>query len=310
MAGLVTLLALGLVLAIASAAAWAAWSLTHPPRRTYASAVARGRPGEPSELDPPLAFTEWSLRSRGRSLGVWDVVGEDPTGPVVVMCHGWSDGRIGGLARVPAIASEASRIVLWDMPGHGDTPGICTLGTRERDDLGSLVDQIGPVERPLVLYGWSLGAGVCMAYAADDDRVSGVIAESPYREAITPARKVLHLRRLPHRVNLPLSFWVLGLILGQGVRWRGFDRALHAAKLRCPLLVLHGELDPISPPSDGMAIAKAASEGRFELIPGGSHNDLWTNTAFVEASARAVRGFIRELRAECVETPRRDRAVH
>ena len=67
-------LALSLALLWAISTASIAWMLTHPPRRTYASAIARGRPGDPGELDRPREFHSWSFRTRGMRLPVWSAV--------------------------------------------------------------------------------------------------------------------------------------------------------------------------------------------------------------------------------------------
>jgi len=296
MLGLIWLLLMGLVIAWAAATLYAAWVLTHPPRRTYASAVSRGRPGDPSELDPPRPFETWKFRALGREFDAWDITGDDPAGPLVILSHGWGDSRLGGLVRLSAIAPLASRLILWDMPPQGSAGGACRLGTREHLYLRALIDTLDPSDLPLVLYGWSLGAGVSIVEAAGDSRVGGVMAEAPYRFAITPARNVLHLQRLPHRLNLSPAFWALGALLGVGLGWRGFDRADHAARLVCPLLVIHGENDPICPPEDGRAIAQAAQDAEFVPIPGGSHNDLWTNPELAEHAATSVRTFLTRLR--------------
>lgn len=334
MTGLLILLAIGAVIFWATMVAYVAWMLTHPPRRTYASAVARARPGEPSELEPPRAFASWTFRSRGLEFPVWDIAGDDPGGPVVILTHGWADSRIGGLARVPAIAPHASRVILWDLPGHGEAPGVCRLGTREAGDLRVLLETVGErrTDSPtaLVLYGWSLGAGVSIVVARDDPRVAAVIAESPYRLPATPARNVLRARALPHRLNLPPAMWLLGTLFGVGPQYprtarvskrrgamtpgstplahaRGssnghtpalqlFDRAAHAAALPCPLLVIHGTDDEVCPIEDGRAIAAAAPAGRIVEIAGGRHNDLWTEPANAERCADAVRRFLAECR--------------
>lgn len=300
--GLLILLLLGLALTWALCIIATMAVLTRPPRRTYASAVAKGRPGEPSELDKPLPYTEWKLQPEG--CPVWDITGLDPSGPIVVMTHGWADSRIGALVRVPAIAELASRIVVWDLPGHGEAPGACRLGTREPQLLGRLIDHLGlrPDGPPLILCGWSLGAGVSIAAAADPDSpaniAQAIVAEAPYRRPQTPARRVLYLKRLPVRPVVPPAFALLGLWFGVGPRWRAFDRAEMAASLSCPLLVLHGSEDEVCPIEDGRQIAEAAPEGEMLEINGGSHNGLWTDPATAHRCAEGVRAFV-----ERVTTP-------
>lgn len=250
MTGLLILLATGLALCWASAVVYVAWMLTHPPRRTYASAVARGRPGEPSELVPARRFESWTFKSRRLEFPVWEIEGDDAAGPAVILTHGWADSRIGGLVRVPAIAGAASRVILWDLRGHGEAPGVCRLGTAEVEDLEALVELVkgqrgrgaegrsdgasrhqgvGASSRDaetaasVVLYGWSLGAGVSIVVAARqgrDGRIAGVIAESPYRVPATPARNVLRARGLPHRGVLEPALWMVGVLLGVGPRFK------------------------------------------------------------------------------------------
>lgn len=313
MSGLLLLLAAGLAVFWTATVAYVAWMLSHPPRRTYAAAVARGRPGDPAELG--LSFESWSFRSRGMDLPVWDIPGRNSAGPVVILTHGWADSRIGGLLRVPALLPHASRIVLWDLPGHGEAPGVCRLGTAEVSDLAALLETLDETHasgtrepRPLVLWGWSLGAGVSLVIGASNARVSGVIAESPYRLAPTPARNVLRARALPHVFNLrpalatlATAFRAPALLFGNTPLNRSadpgrvFDRAWHAARVRSPVLVLHGAGDEVCPLDDGRAIADAAPHGRLIDIPDGRHNDLWTDPGLTVLSTAAVRAFLEAL---------------
>lgn len=287
-AGLLLLLLLGLLAGLGAMTAWTAWLLSRPPRRTYAAAVARGRPGDPGELKLPLEFREWRFVSRGRRFPAWEVRGGRPGAPTLIISHGWGDSRVVMLGRIAALAPLFSRVIVWDLPGHGDAPDRCRLGTREAEDLAALVDAAMRRDEALVLYGFSLGAGVSIVAAAQmkDRPLSGVIAEAPYRVPRTPARNVLKQLGLPWRWNLPPALRLLG------VRERGFDRADWASRVRAPLLVLHGARDAISPLEDGEAIARAAPMGRLVVAPEGEHLNLWTEPTLAEASLGAVREFV------------------
>ncbi len=294
MLNLLILLAIGFLLAVCGAIVYTAWAMTHPRRRTYASAVAKGLAGDPGELSPPIAFETWSVQSRAHELPAWDMRGEDEDGPVVVMVHGWDDSRIGSLVRVGACSPCCSRIVAIDLPGHGESPGICSLGVREPADISALLDAM-ETQHSIVLFGWSLGAGLAIEFAAHDDRIAGVIAEAPYRLAPTPARNVMRAQRLPYRLNLLPTFWLLNLAFNRRLVRARFDRAVHAAELGCPLLVLHGEHDEISPLEDGQEIAAAAPDGQLAVIENGDHNGLWTEDGPREQCERVVRKFLTEI---------------
>lgn len=313
MTGLLLLLAIGLTILWIAAVASTAWMLSHPPRRTYGSAVARAKPGDPSELDQPRKFESWSFMSRGMRLPVWTIRGDLPPsgGPTIVLTHGWADSRIGALARIAALAPVSSWIIAWDLPGHGEAPGRCSLGIEELDHLRALIDKtfIHTIENssPLILYGWSLGAGLSIAAAADVRGVYAVIAESPYRLPETPARNVLRARGLPWRATLRPAIATIGAFSGDPA-FRGFDRAALAPRVRCPLLVLHGEADVVCPVDDGCAIAAAAPRGTLAIIQGAGHNDLWTDARFSVPATDAVRSFLSSAAPPTLHREHRDPA--
>lgn len=299
MTGLATLLALGLALLWVIAVAATAWKLTHPPRRTYASMLRRNLPGDPSELPGGgRAFTQWTLTSRGRELPVWDIPGDEPTGPALILTHGWGNSRYDALTRLATFLPRCSRLIAWDQPGHGDAPGACDLGVGEAQDLAALLNHIDA--QRLVLFGWSMGAGVSIACAAaHPERIVGVIAQAPYRVAYTPARGVLRESALPWRATLWPAMWAIGLLRGRAPGWAGnwpdFDRAQHASKLRCPLLVLHGENDRVCPPEDGHQIAEAAAHGQFISIQNAGHNGLWANPETTTVLVRHIGDMLKDL---------------
>lgn len=289
MFGLPILLLTGLLILWLAGVSYTTWMLTHPPRRTYSTAVARGLPGDPSELPAPRRFESWTFRSRGLELPVWDIPGDDSRGPVVIMTCGWADSRIGGLIRLAPIIVGASRVILWELPSHGESPGICRLGTAEVEDLRALVVLLN-ADR-LVLYGWSLGAGVSLAVAASHEGI-GVIAETPYRLPQTPARNVMALRGMPASILIGPVFWILRRCLGPGLEPRIFDRATFASNVKSRVLAIHGDADEVCPVADGRDIA-AACGAELLLIPGGRHNDLWTDPRHSVLIAPRVTAFLK-----------------
>ena len=133
------------------------------------------------------------------------------------------------------------------------------------------------------------------SWACRDLAVTAIIAEAPYRHAPTPARNVLRIRGLPYRWNIAPAFALLGLRFGVGARWSGFDRALHAAGLACPLVVIHGELDEVCPMNDGREIA-AAGRGVLVAVPDAGHHGLWTHPESAAVCVGAVREFLNQTR--------------
>ncbi|MBL8991188.1 MAG: alpha/beta fold hydrolase [Phycisphaerae bacterium] len=306
--GLLFILSVGLALAWLAAVLHVLWVLSKPPRHTFAWALARGWPKSPDEIPAvwggPRPFESWSFRTRGSDLPVWDVPGDDPRGPIVILSHGWGESRLECLARLGPIAEASARVLLWDMPAHGEAPhsGRCALGAREPDDLRALIEHLTgprrqPDQPPLVLVGFSLGAGVSLAAAAADPRIAAVIAEAPYRLPQTPARNVLHAKALPHRLVLEPALCIAGWINRAGARWLApdgpFDRAALAAQSYGPVTVIHGTDDAVCPLADGQAIARSATNGRLIAIASGEHVNLWLDPRLRAQTAAAVQAALR-----------------
>ena len=282
--GLATLLALGFAVYLAALSVFTLWRLRHPSRRTYAYAVARNIPGDPSEIatNPP-AYTTWSLTTSAGDIEIWDTEADAPDGPTVIVSHGWGSARIDMLSRFDAIRPHAARVLFYDMRGHGDTKGPCSLGAKEPGDLAALVRHARADAPSLVLYGYSLGAEVTLKAAARllagtaPPAIAGVILESPYNCGITPAKAVLEASEFPRAVNLPVAMVLNSLRSGVHPldRWR--DLARFAVPIRdagVPLRVIHGAADTISPIADGEAIAGAAG-GTLTRVETAGHKDLY-----------------------------------
>lgn len=317
--GLLLILGIGLAIGWVVLVGYTAWMLTHPPRRAYAWAVARSLPGAPDELriageSPEAArsrvvFESWNLRSRGRDLPVWEIAGQRADGPVVIMSHGWGDSRTVMLAsgRVEAVLPLASKIVLWDMPGHGDAPGVCSLGEGEAADLAELVTRVAGGDdansREVLLYGFSLGAAVTMrALPRISTPVRGIVLEAPYVAPVIPARNVLHLRGLPWRSNIAPGLMVArALHRSGGPGWPRREleqppfRWLIVGPMTRPVLIVHGADDAVTPVEGARGIARCLPSASLVEIAGGRHTTLWTDPQTREATAAAVTGFLRSL---------------
>jgi len=328
LAGFVIVLLIGGVLAWIFCVVTIAWSLTHPPRRGFTWALSKSQPATPAELPPPFGpkrFEAWTFRSsHGRGVfEAWDIPGDDPRGPVCIFTHGWGDSRISSLDRLGALSACCSRVIMWDMAAHADTPasraeaspGWLAMGTKEVLDLVDLVRTVSEGERAggrprVVLAGFSLGAGISIAAGADDrisSLISGVIAHAPYRLPATPAESVLMMRGMPHGVTLSAALMIIGVLARQPLTWLraggSFDRARHASRLRCPLLVIQSEADAICPIADGREIAAAAGAatgtrgrtgGTLCVLKISGHSELWSH-AEARIAGEAIGAFIRSL---------------
>jgi pimeloyl-ACP methyl ester carboxylesterase len=204
---------------------------------------------------------------------VFDLGDEDPGAPTAIVLHGFARSRYDALSRLGPILPHARRVILPDLPGHGDASGRGTrLGTDEDAFVESLVT--GATSGPVLLVGHSLGAVVAIEAAGREalaPRVRGVLALAPYERLRTPLAARLDLRAMPTRPLLGPAIGVLGML---GVVERSTREA--AARAACPVAVLAGDADPVTPVAEARAIAESASTSRFTSIAHARHDDFHT----------------------------------
>lgn len=265
---------MGLAIALAAAIAVMSivWEALHPRRRCMAWALANDSADDPTALGCSAdQWRFWPVRTHdGVEFPVWDLDGHTPSGPIVIIVHGWGRSRWDSLRRAPHFLTLASRVVLPDLRGHGEAGGRTRLGAIEADDLVTLMDLLDPSRTtPMVLVGHSMGAGVVIR-AALKRPIAGVIALAPYERVVTPISARLFLRALP---VWPFAGAAVALLRVFGIGDRPLSR--DAAQLTTPLLVVSAEHDLLAPVEDGRAIAAAvpAGRGHFATMPGGSHAD-------------------------------------
>jgi len=288
--GLLVLMAVALLVLVWIGTAVLVYTLVHPPRRTAGVAMARGEPTDPVEAGAPSYETHALVSADGSHLELWEIPGQAPGGPTLIMLHGWGDGRLGELLWLDVLRPIASRLILFDLRGHGECPpGRCGWGLVEIDDALAVIDWARlRGKEPVVLFGYSMGAAIAIGAAVRAaSSVAAVIADSPYQSIGRAVRGTMRIQRLP---TWPVA--TLGLAW---LRWRGAlpaddDLTALASRLTVPLLVLHGSADGVTPLCDARQIAAAAPMG--SLVEFASCNHVQAAGAEPERYTAAVRQFL------------------
>ena len=231
---------------------------------------------------------------------------------VIVLVHGVGEhsGRYTNL--VTPLAAAGYAVYSYDQRGHGRSPGPRVHVERwadYRDDLGAFLGLVAASEPapPLVLYGHSMGSLVVLDYLMEHPGglagaiVSGVALQpagvgKPYQRVM-----VRVLSRVAPRLSVDLKIDPddltrdpAALVAGRSdphltsratVRWGAESLATveritaGMAAIDLPLLVLHGEADPLNRPAGAHALVDTvrSPDATLRIYPGvrhEPHNDL------------------------------------
>jgi pimeloyl-ACP methyl ester carboxylesterase len=188
---------------------------------------------------------------------------------MVVIAHGLTankdDPKVVALAE--ELVAAGYGVVTYDSRGHGQSGGFCTLGKLEPLDVAAVVDWSRSRSRAgrIVLVGASMGAVGVLAYAAEDPRLAGVVTVSSpgewrlsltFRSLVTAwlARTGPGRRFAERKMNVRIA------------PWASPDAApLHLSAVPCPVVVIHGDRDPIIPRRSSLA-GRFVEGARRELV--------------------------------------------
>jgi fermentation-respiration switch protein FrsA (DUF1100 family) len=235
----------------------------------------QGYPLTPRSLG--LSYEEIELVAEdGVALQAWFVPLSEKTAPVLLYLHGNAANLSGVVALAPGFMKIGFSFLALDYRGYGESQGAPSEAGLYRDAQAAyrwLAERkISPVR--IFVYGQSLGAAVA-AWLASQEQIAGLIMEGAFPSTSAMARQ-----------HYP---WLLApeiFVLDK------FPAERHVQAARCPVLVIHGEDDEISPLSFGERVFAAASPPKYFL-------------KVLEARHNSISPDIPEVRAALLEFKRR-----
>ena len=201
----------------------------------------------------------------------------------LLACHGYHGNRIQLLALSDALRNRGYAVMTLDLRGHGDRPGWCTFGVRDRQDLDAMLRWRGLQPAlallPVGMLGWSLGGAIACQVAAQQPLVKALALDSTFSRLFPIAARVVNVRY--HLPVIPFA-WITwaGVQLALGRTLSTLDPLRLAPKLRVPLLWIHGQQDQTVAvqqgeelyaawpgPKERWSDPRAGHVGTFELEP-------------------------------------------
>ncbi|MGH8019758.1 MAG: alpha/beta hydrolase [Opitutaceae bacterium] len=171
----------------------------------------------------------------------------------VLYLHGNAEDLGNILPHLEKMQARGLSVLAFDYRGYGTTPGTPSernVNADTRAVFRHLIEKLGVPPDEIVAYGRSLGSGPAIELAAREP-LRGLILDGAFKSTF---RVVTQVPLLP------------------GDR---FENIVRIPRVRCPVLVIHGEHDLVTPAFHGKALFAAAPEPKRSLwIDGAGHNDL------------------------------------
>lgn len=162
-------------------------------------------------------------------------------------------------------------LVMLDYRGYGKSSGRIESEAQLHADVRAVWREVAPryAGKRVVLYGRSLGTALAASLAAELQPDLTMLV-SPYTSMAAMARQ-----------HYP---WVPGALLRYPLRTDD-----HLARVRSPVLLLHGDRDELIPLAHSQALVKVAPHAQLHVVRGGGHNDLQELESYLGEVQRALR---------------------
>jgi pimeloyl-ACP methyl ester carboxylesterase len=220
----------------------------------------------------------------GVSIAGWYVPaanGVGPTGPTVVLVHGWDSNKSEVLKYAVPLHPTFNVVAIDERDGGRSGQAISTFGLHEKLDVEAIVDWLERTKHPdhIAVMGNSMGGGAAVLAAAGDPRIEALVLDSTHAHVSNILERRLEVDAghpaMPGTPALIAGFW-----LRSGVDLMQADpiNAIPALGKR-PLLLIHGGADVHDLPALSVDLMdqKAAASGvpvEMEICPAGTHGQV------------------------------------
>ena len=220
---------------------------------------------------------KFSSRCGEEKLRGWYFPAEESTS-TVIFAHGYEQNRLQGEIGLPltkSLLQEGYNVLLFDFRNSGESSGsITSIGQYETKDLLGAVDYISSTkdDEKIVIHGFSMGAVAAILAGSEEEKINGVIADSPFANLTSYLEDNLsYWTNLP---SIPFNWTITNSIrLTTKLQPDKVSPFNEVKNYDIPLLLIHGIEDEIIPLTASEKILEAAPEKLVDLliIPGAGH---------------------------------------
>lgn len=205
-------------------------------------------------------------------------------GPTVLLVHGWS-GRGSQLgAFVEPLVAAGHRVVAFDLPAHGRTPGRRTNALVATGAILRVGETIGPLRGVIAHSFGALCTTLALRDGLDAGRVAYVAPASGANQAVRGFSRQLGL-------SWPAEWGLRGEMerrFGPTI-WPQFSARVCAPRLNVPALILH-DLDDVEVPyREGQLLAHSWPGARLVTTAGLGHRRILRDARVIEEAVELFR---------------------
>jgi fermentation-respiration switch protein FrsA (DUF1100 family) len=233
----------------------------------------------PQDLRVPYQDVYFHAKD-GTRLHGWFLPAHGESVATVLFLHGNAQNISTHIASVYWLTERRFDVFLLDYRGYGASQGRPSFDGIHADAdaaLQHLVEEMDTDAEALIVFGQSLGGSVAI----------WVVARTPYRHKIKALVVEGAFASYPQLAQEKLAqlwlTWPLQLIPYVTVSG-AYDAVKAVSSVSpIPLIIIHGEADPIVPVAHAHRLYQAAQEPKqLWLVPGGGHIEAFSKTAYRE----------------------------
>ena len=214
-----------------------------------------------------LEISGWFIRPRS-------VEKSDRT---IIICHGWGANKSDVFSSTMYLLKKGFNLLYFDFRNHGKSGGsVSSIGKLESLDLTAAVEYLKK-EKPefsekIGVYGISMGASVAILTAAQDERISALVVDSPFSSfnyIVVRYAKLFY--KIPKYPLTPITFLFTKVRLGFNSDDFSAVRYVNKISPR-PIFFIHGANDERIPVKEGKKLYNIAGEPKeFWEASGADH---------------------------------------
>ncbi len=233
---------------------------------------------KPVSIATPANCQNVTYQGEGVTLKGWQGKADGPPRGTLIHLHGVSDNRASARGILDHFRQCGFDVVAYDSRAHGESGGeVATFGHFEKEDLRHVLDTLRP--GPIVLVGSSLGAAVALQTAAEDPRISAVVAAESFCDLRTVVTERAPFFFTDHAIERSIR---LAEQKGK-FQIKDISPELAALRIKVPVLLIHGADDKDTPPEHSRRIPSNLSDPRrLILVPGAGHSEALSGSAWQE----------------------------